>query len=158
MLYSYSNLICYILKNLVLPKNVSKNFEVFDHCASKKLFSLLAMATKKVQKLTILMGNFSTPENCLQKRNKKPCKYLPCLLDSVLRRRMNSNVVNRIIFVLPTSVHVFIINSSPEFQCQHLPEKLDHKMIKNGLKIGRKLIKKWSKTVLNWSKIGPKLS
>ena len=132
---------------LVLPKNVIEKFRGFWPLCIEKTFSLLATAHKKVQKLTILMGNFSTPENCLQKRNKKPCKYLPCLLDSVLRRRMNSNVVNRIIFVLPTSVHVFIINSLPEFQCHHLPEKLDHKMIKNGRKL-----------VVNWSKSGTKLS
>ena len=124
---------------LVLPKNVIEKFRGFWPLCIEKTFSLLATAHKKVQKLTILMGNFSTPENCLQKRNKKPCKYLPCLLDSVLRRRMNSNVVNRIIFV-PTSDYVFIISSSPEFECQHLPEKLDHKMIKNG----RKLVLNWS--------------
>ena len=82
------------------------------------------MAHKKVQKLTILMGNFSTPENCLQ---KIVCT-LPCLLDSVLRRRMNSNVVNRIIFSSRCHHHW---NSNFLFECQHLPEN-----IKQNIKIG----------------------
>ena len=119
----------------------TKNSKDFDHCASKKLFLCWLWPTKKCKKLTILMGNFSTPENCLQKRNKKPCKYLPCLLDSVLRRRMNSNVVNRIIFTSRCHHHW---NSNFLFECQHLPEKLDHKMIKNGRKLVLKLIKNWS--------------
>ena len=82
-----------------------------------KNFFFVGYGPQKSAKVDYSHGQFFNSGELLAKN----CKYLPCLLDSVLRRRMNSNVVNRIIFSSRCHHHW---NSNFLFECQHLPENI----------------------------------